>query len=107
MKKFWKQEHSLKPYTDLSSSLIRNLRRSYIVSWVLKRAGMGTALPRMRICRSIHLLRPSCYVGPPETSMSPEPDLPVETSTPQDASQLDLDYFKKLVLRTNPRGLGV
>ena len=32
----------------------------------------------------------------PEATAAPEPDLPVETSTPQDASQLDLDYFKKL-----------
>lgn len=97
LEEVWKQEHSLKPYTDPAEfKTYKELEEKLHRVLGIEEAGMGTASAEDEDLQEYTPAKTAPVMSAPETTASPEPDLPVETSTPQDASQLDLDYFKKL-----------
>ena len=97
LEEIWKLEHSLKPFTDPSEfKSYKELEEKLHRVLGIEEANMGTASAEDEELEEYTPAKTAPIASAPEATAAPEPDLPVETSTPQDASQLDLDYFKKL-----------
>ena len=97
LEEIWKLEHSLKPFTDPNEfKSYKELEEKLHRVLGIEEANMGTASAEDEELEEYTPAKTAPIASAPEATAAPEPDLPVETSTPQDASQLDLDYFKKL-----------
>ncbi len=91
----WKSEHSLKPFTDPNEfKTYKELEEKLHRVLGIEDANLGTA---SALDEEVEDFTPPTTTASPTETAAPEQDIPTkEAISPEEASQLDLDYFKKL-----------
>ena len=96
LEEIWEQQHSLKSFTDPAEfKTYEELEEKLHRVLGIEEAKMGT---KSALDDEVEDYTPVSTSAPePVQTASPDPDLPEkEAIAPEEASQLDLDYFKKL-----------
>ncbi len=98
----WKAEHSLKPFTDPNEfKTYKELEEKLHRVLGIEDANLGTASALDDEVEDYTPAKTQATTPAPTETASPEQDIPnKEAISPEEASQLDLDYFKKLAAQS-------